>query len=45
MLLTVNALTLIYGKRNNLEDCSENSMKVFSFVSCFMNNGVMGVIV
>jgi hypothetical protein len=29
MLLTVNALTPIYGKHKNLEDCSENSMKVF----------------
>ena len=45
MLRTVNALTLIYGKCKNLEDCSENSMKVFSFVSCFINYGVMGVIV
>lgn len=35
MLLRVNALTLIHGKLKNLEDCSENSMKVFSFVSCF----------
>ena len=43
MLLTVNAFTLIYCKHKNLEYCSENSMKVFSFVSCFINNGVMGV--
>lgn len=45
MLLTVNALILIYGKHKNLEDCSDKSMKVFSFVSCLKNNGVMGVIV
>jgi len=45
MLLTVNGLTLMYGKHENLENCSENSMKVFSFVSSFINNGVMSVIV
>jgi len=45
MLLTVNALTVIYGKHKNVENCSENSMKVFSFVSCFRSSGVMDVIV
>jgi hypothetical protein len=45
MLLTVNALTLmIHGKHKNLEDCFENSMKLFSFVSCFTSSDVMDIV-
>jgi hypothetical protein len=45
MLLTVNALTLmIHGKHKNLDDHSEHSMKVFSFVSCFTSNDVMDIV-
>jgi len=31
MLPTVNALTLIYGKHKNLEDCSENKYESVTF--------------
>lgn len=45
MLLTVMALNLmIYDKHKNLEDCSESSTKVFSFVSCFTSSDVMGIV-
>jgi len=44
-LLTVIALNLmIHDKHRNLEDCSESSMKVFSFVSCFTSSDVMGIV-
>jgi hypothetical protein len=43
-MLRVNALTLIHGKLKNLDDCSENSMKVFSFVSCFRSIEGMGIV-
>lgn len=45
MLLTVIALTLmIHGKHKNLEDCSESSMKVFSFVSRFTGSDVVDIV-
>jgi hypothetical protein len=45
MLLTVIALTLMnHGKHKNLEGCSESSMKVFSFVSCFTSSDVMDIV-
>lgn len=45
MLLTVNALTLrSHAKHKNLEDCSESSMKLFSFVSCFTSSDVTDIV-
>lgn len=45
MLLTVIALTLmIHGKHKNVEDCSESSMKVFSFVSYFTSSDAMDIV-
>jgi len=45
MMLTVIAMTLmIHDKHKNLEDCSESSMKVFSFVSCSTSSEVMDIV-
>jgi hypothetical protein len=45
MLLTVIALTLmICGKHKSLEDCSESSMEVFLFESCFTSSDVMDIV-
>jgi len=45
ILLTVMALTpMIHVKHKNLEDCSESSMKVFSFVSRFTSSDVMDIV-
>jgi hypothetical protein len=35
---------MIHGKHMNLEDCSESSMKVFPFVSCFTSTDVMDIV-